>query len=115
MNTKIKRTLENNLILAFAGMVSEIDTDAISLGSMLEESGADTLTNGGFWVWGIGTNVEYYSPNFRKVLGFENEKDFPNIPESWQKQINPEDLTIAMNNYSKSLEDSKKKSILSRG
>ena len=34
----------------------------------------------------------WWSPQFRHVLGFENEQDFPNKLTSWTDRIHPEDL-----------------------
>lgn len=48
-------------------------------------------TMAGYWDWDISANTEYYSPSFRAMFGYE-EHEFPNIPDSWQKIIHPEDL-----------------------
>lgn len=55
----------------------------------------------GFWVLDFDTNVEVYSPGFRETLGFENEVDFPNHPESWRKSIQPIGLEEAEENLNK--------------
>lgn len=34
----------------------------------------------------------WWSPQFRHVLGFENEQDFPNTLTSWSDRLHPEDL-----------------------
>lgn len=102
-----KNELTNNLILGFAGLISGLDCCPLEVGKMLEECHADDLTNGGFWVWEIGTDIEYYSPNFRKVLGFEGEHDFPSVAGSWQNQINEKDKVIALANFTNSLNDQK--------
>ena len=56
-------------------------------------------TSLGFWVWDIENDKEYYSPKIREVLGYKDRRDFPDIPESWQKAIAPEDLVKAINNF----------------
>ncbi len=48
-------------------------------------------TMAGYWDWNIKEGTEYYSPAFREMFGYE-EHEFPNVPESWQKIIHPEDL-----------------------
>lgn len=44
----------------------------------------------GLWDWEVGTDKVFYSPYFRKMLGY-NEKDFPNSLESFEKIIHPQD------------------------
>ena len=78
--------------------------DVIQLGNKLVELGIDKITDG-FWIWNTKTNVEYYSPEFRKSLGFDNEQDFPNVPESWQNQIISKDAERGLDAYYKHLED----------
>ena len=56
------------------------------IGEKLVEIGHDDHCDG-FWILDIPNNAEWYSPKFRKTLGFESEKDFPNTPASWQGQI----------------------------
>ena len=48
-------------------------------------------TLSGYWDWNIPANVEYFSPAFKKMFGYEYH-ELPNVPESWQKLIFPEDL-----------------------
>lgn len=72
--------------------------DPIEVGKHLMKLGSDEIVTGGFWVWKVDTGVEFYSPNFRKALGFKDETDFPSEDTSWQKQIEPKSLEIAMGN-----------------
>ena len=76
-------------------MIGKGSTDPSEIGAILERYQLDKATDG-FWVWNIQTNDEWYSPKFRAVLGFNDEYDFPNDPESWQKAIIPEHLKLAM-------------------
>lgn len=78
--------------------------DVLKLGEKLSIETRDLITDGGFWIWDIKNNIEYYSPLFRKSIGFEGEQDFPSVPESWMRQIYDEDKEIAINNYTKTLE-----------
>lgn len=95
------KTLEN-IILTVTSLISAKTGNVLAMGKELLEAEADDLTDGGFWIWNIENNQEFYSPNFRKSLGFEGEHDFPSVSESWQKQILKEDLEIAIKNFKKS-------------
>lgn len=76
------------------------EIDVMPLGQALCEIGFDEI-NDGFWIWDIKGNKEYYSPVFRERLGFEGEADFPSVPASWMKQINPDHLQEALIAYEK--------------
>lgn len=45
----------------------------------------------GFWDWDMVTNVEYLSPRFKEMFGYEDD-EMENSPESWQKIAYEEDL-----------------------
>ena len=38
-----------------------------------------------------GHNKFWWSDEFRKMLGFQNENDFPNVTSSWSDRLHPED------------------------
>ncbi len=57
-------------------------------------------TLSGYWDWNIAANVEYFSPAFKKMLGYEYH-ELPNVPETWQKLIFPEDLPGVLEIYDK--------------
>ena len=62
-------------------------------------------SNDGFWVWDLErADYEYYSPRFKEILGYADE-EFPNVPESWQKTIHPEDLELAIYNFEEHMKD----------
>lgn len=42
-------------------------------------------------------NAFWWSPQFRDSLGFQDERDFPNIMSSWTDQLHPDDLEATMN------------------
>jgi PAS domain S-box-containing protein len=47
----------------------------------------------GYWEWDVIRNVEYYSPQFWSVLGYDPEsKKSECRPEAWQELIHPDDL-----------------------
>lgn len=45
----------------------------------------------GYWDWDIPNQREYLSPGFKRMFGYEDD-ELPNVPESWQRLIFPEDL-----------------------
>ncbi|NJR41850.1 MAG: PAS domain-containing protein, partial [Akkermansiaceae bacterium] len=45
----------------------------------------------GYWDWDIPGNQEYLSPGFKRMFGYADH-ELPNLPESWQNIIFPEDL-----------------------
>ncbi len=47
--------------------------------------------NDGLWDWNLKTNVTYYSPRWKNVLGYE-ECEIGNVPEEWFNRIHPEDI-----------------------
>jgi PAS domain S-box-containing protein len=60
-------------------------------------------TLSGYWDWNIPANVEYFSPAFKKMFGYEYH-ELPNVPESWQKLIFPEDLPGVLDVYDKHIQ-----------
>ncbi|WP_204140814.1 PAS domain-containing protein [Halomicronema sp. CCY15110] len=50
----------------------------------------DTLL-AGYWDWDIPTNQAYLSPGFKQMFGYADH-ELPNVPETWQNLIFPEDL-----------------------
>ncbi|WP_342416324.1 PAS domain-containing protein [Paenibacillus sp. FSL R10-2782] len=38
----------------------------------------------------------WWSPQFRKTLGFNDEKDFPSVLSSWGSRLHPDDVEIAL-------------------
>lgn len=83
--------------------------DVMDIGGYLVSQGAEKLIDGGFWIWDIVKNKEFYSPKFRQSLQYLSEADFPSLPTSWQNAIFPEDKIIAMQNADFHLESGGKK------
>lgn len=54
----------------------------------------------GYWDWDILNDTEYLSPTFKRMFGYEDH-EIENSPESWQKLIFQEDLSIVFTNYEK--------------
>lgn len=66
------------------------------------------VVNDGYWDWdlgpdGKGTDNEYLSPNFKKMLGFEDH-EMENKVSSWKNLIHPDDFNIAIENFNKHIE-----------
>ncbi len=56
---------------------------------------AVTGSNLGLWDWNLKTNEVYFSKIWKKMLGYE-DKELPNLLESWDKNIHPEDKQKAI-------------------
>jgi len=50
-------------------------------------------------------NVFWWSPQFRKLLGFETVEEFPDVMESWSSRLHPEDKQNALDSFVKHLLD----------
>ncbi len=45
----------------------------------------------GYWDWNFASQVEYLSPGYKRMLGYE-DAELPNEPSLWRRLIFPEDL-----------------------
>lgn len=61
----------------------------------------DTLS--GYWDWNIPEGTEYLSPTFKSMFGYEDH-ELENSPETWQRLIFPDDLTVVLKNYKEHVE-----------
>ena len=50
-------------------------------------------------------NEFWWSPQFRKTLGFKDENDFPNVMSSWSDRLHPEDKQMALDAFTAHLMD----------
>ncbi len=50
-------------------------------------------------------NEFWWSPQFRKLLGYNNEQDFPNILSSWSEKLHPEDYDRVIAAFAAHLND----------
>ena len=57
---------------------------------------ADALDPQSVWTW---------SPEFRRLLGYSNEADFPNVCQSWSDKLHPEDVAATFAAFSGHLKD----------
>nr|WP_322907269.1 PAS domain-containing protein [Paenibacillus sp. SGZ-1009] len=62
---------------------------------MIVEAGDPINPNNEFW----------WSPQFRQTLGFQDERDFPNILSSWSDRLHPEDKEMALDAFAAHLND----------
>nr|WP_319493449.1 PAS domain S-box protein [uncultured Desulfobacter sp.] len=49
-----------------------------------------TGANDGHWDWNLRTDTVYYSPRYKEMLGYTGT-EFPDVRESWIKNVHPED------------------------
>lgn len=65
--------------------------------------------NSGLWYMKINPDfsIEYaiWSEEFRKMTGFKDEKDFPNILESWSGRLHPEDVDSTLSAFNNCVRD----------
>lgn len=57
----------------------------------------------GVWDWNLQTNEQYYSKQWKSMLGY-GEKDIKNTLKEWEERVHPEDLSTcrdAIDNYLK--------------
>ena len=50
------------------------------------------------------TSVEW-SPEFRRMIGYRDEKDFPNVLESWSELLHPDDKDAILKEYNDTIND----------
>ncbi len=101
----------------FIGTITDITTshnNAVDLDiSNKRHDAIDSILNEGSWsmnvINGDITNPEnpfWYSEQFRKLLGFHNEQDFPNSPNTYSDLIHDEDRRTVMENILHHVKDS---------
>ena len=52
-----------------------------------------------------GNNAFFWSDEFRRMLGFSSEHDFPNLLASWSDRLHPEDKEATLNAFAAHLTD----------
>lgn len=61
-------------------------------------------TNDGLWNRNLETGEVYFSPRWKKMLGY-NDDEIPNLREEWEKRIHPGDYNGVINNLIDHFED----------
>jgi PAS domain S-box-containing protein len=97
-------------------VLSEIDdldkTLSISKYELMKHKLTQNAMNIGLWDMEVrssdpvnfGNRIEY-SDEFRQMLGFSDESEFPNVLSSWSSRLHPEDRVSAVNSFSAHLND----------
>lgn len=91
----------------FIGIITDITTahnNAVDLDiSNKRHDAIDSILNEGSWSMNVidgditnPGNPFWYSEQFRKLLGFHNEQDFPNSPDSYSDRIHEEERRSVM-------------------
>jgi len=88
---EMQRILETNG-LRFSLLLKSID---IALWDMTVDPSDPTGANNEFW----------WSDEFRHMLGFSSEQDFPNVLRSWSDRLHPEDKEKTLNAFAAHLND----------
>lgn len=52
-------------------------------------------TKDGLWDWDLQSNEVYFSPRWKEMLGYTDD-ELPNILETWEKNVHPDDLEKAL-------------------
>jgi PAS domain S-box-containing protein len=52
----------------------------------------------GYWDWNIAGGTEFYSPAWKRMLGYEPH-ELENLPSTWQRLIHPDDRKIKVDHY----------------
>jgi PAS domain S-box-containing protein len=65
-------------------------------------------SNVGFWDWHLPTNRIYFSPEWKKQLGYE-EQELPNRFEEWENRLHPDDRERTVSFVRSVLQDSLQK------
>ncbi|MCC8628950.1 methyl-accepting chemotaxis protein [Xanthomonas vesicatoria] len=70
------------------------------------------MLNDGLWDMSViagdpinPSNEFWWSQQFRHLLGFENEQEFPNVLDSWASRLHPEDKARSLNAFAAHLND----------
>jgi PAS domain S-box-containing protein len=56
------------------------------------------VTLSGYWDWNIRDRTEFFSPAFKRMFGYEAH-ELPDIPETWQQLVHPDDLAQVLEVY----------------
>ncbi|WP_408618219.1 PAS domain-containing protein [Celerinatantimonas sp. YJH-8] len=102
--------------LRVAGALTDIDDEKqrqIELDKFIDRFElANEMLSDGLWDMEVvagdpvnPNNPFWWSNQFRRLLGFENEQDFPNVLDSWASRLHPEDAEQSTQKFFKHLTD----------
>lgn len=88
-------SVEWELLKSFGSVLERIQQSRHDLQKSEERfSLAVQGTNDGLWDWDLQTNIVYFSPRWKSMLGYE-EHEIPHHFDEWSKRVHPDDLERA--------------------
>jgi len=94
-NVKLKQENER-----LAAEIEELKLDHWRLNNLMEDENTPSP-----WDLDCITNVFKWSPQFRKLLNFKSEEDFPDVAESWINRLHPHDRQRTLDEFEKHISD----------
>ncbi len=86
--------------------------DNLKINNQKKDLRIDIINNSvssGLWQMKIDENLQVtkaiWSDDFRRMIGFNSEKDFPNILSSWSERLHPDDAENTLNSFKACLSD----------
>ncbi len=112
---ELKRT-DRGVPMVFIGIFVDIteqyeNEQRLKIETQRHDAIDSTLSEGSWSMNVVGrdasnpNNFFWWSQQFRKLLGYNNEKDFPNVLNSWSDKLHPEDKQRALDAFSKHVND----------
>jgi len=62
-------------------------------------------TNDGLWLWDIRTNHEWHAPQWGRLLGYDEDTPLPELYDSWESNIHPDDKQRVLDMLNQHLSD----------
>jgi PAS domain S-box-containing protein len=62
-------------------------------------------TNDGLWLWDIITDYEWHAPQWKRLLGYEEDEPLPERYSTWESRIHLDDKEQVLNMLKQHLED----------
>jgi PAS domain S-box-containing protein len=81
---------------------------ALTRFEMINKSSRDGLWDAAIPIggdWSAPTVPFWFSDQFRNMLGYGDENDFPNVMESWTSRLHPDDVAPTFNAYATHIQD----------
>lgn len=115
-NLKVRGNIENvepDMEKIIANINSMLDLEQNSINHIFERFElVNKVAKGGLWDMDV-TDDDPVKPNnkftwtdeFRDILGYSNEQDFPNVLSSWSDKLHPDDYQEALKDLSNHLSD----------